>query len=159
MEPINNKTLKNLKKETDEENRINIVNKCINNIYVKLIEFAKIDDRTVFNYNINGNIPRPRSVLPNVQKENIKYEPKKQKPEDYEPKLCYATPEDAYYIKNNINDVIDGLKKLFPECSIEYKALSRGTDGRMYDIKDIDQKMMPFINQQFNQECIVIDWS
>jgi len=29
----------------------------------------------------------------------------------------------------------------------------------MYDIKDIDEKMKPFINISLNQEFIVVDWS
>lgn len=64
----------------------------------------------------------------------------------------------ALYEKNK-DDIINGLKTLFPDCSIDYKMLSRGNDGKMYDITNIDEKMKPFINRQNDQTYIVIDWS
>jgi hypothetical protein len=63
------------------------------------------------------------------------------------------------FYENNKDDIINGLKILFPDCSINYKMLSRGTDGKMYDITNIDEKMKPFINRQYDQAHIVIDWS
>jgi hypothetical protein len=63
------------------------------------------------------------------------------------------------FYENNKDDIINGLKKLFLDCSINYKMLSRGTDGKMYDITNIDEKMKPFINRQYDQAHIVIDWS
>jgi len=63
------------------------------------------------------------------------------------------------FIEKNKDDIINGLKTLFPDCSIEYKMLSRGNDGQMYDITNIDEKMRPFINRQHDQAHIVIDWS
>ena len=63
------------------------------------------------------------------------------------------------FFENNKDDIINGLKILFPDCSIDYKMLSRGNDGQMYDITNIDEKMRPFINRQHDQAHIVIDWS
>jgi hypothetical protein len=37
--------------------------------------------------------------------------------------------------------------------------LSRGNDGKMYDITNIDEKMRPFINRNYDRTYIVIDWS
>ncbi len=69
--------------------------------------------------------------------------------------------ENAYQIKIifNIHDILTRLRSLFPDSSVEYKTLSRGQDGKMYDIKDIDERMKPFINTQFNQQFIVVDWT
>ena len=64
----------------------------------------------------------------------------------------------TFYEKNK-DDIIIGLKTLFPDCSVDYKMLSRGNDGQMYDITNIDEKMKPFINRQNDQAYIVIDWS
>ena len=64
----------------------------------------------------------------------------------------------TFYEKNK-DDIISGLKTLFPDCLIDYKMLSRGNDGKMYDITNIDEKMRPFINRQRDQAHIVIDWS
>ena len=65
---------------------------------------------------------------------------------------------DPFFEKNK-DDIINGLKTLFPDCSVEYKMLSRGNDGQMYDITNIDEKMRPFINRQHDQAHIVVDWS
>jgi hypothetical protein len=62
-------------------------------------------------------------------------------------------------IEANLSDILTRLRSLFPDSSVEYKTLSRGQDGKMYDIKDIDERMKPFINTQFNQQFIVVDWT
>jgi hypothetical protein len=62
-------------------------------------------------------------------------------------------------IRDNIFDILSRLRTLFPDSSVEFKSLSRGQDGKMYDIAHIDEKMKPFINPQYNQNVIVIDWS
>ena len=62
-------------------------------------------------------------------------------------------------MKDNIFDILSRLRSLFPDSSVEFKSLSRGQDGKMYDIAHIDEKMRPFINGRFNQDVIVVDWS
>jgi len=61
--------------------------------------------------------------------------------------------------KEFIPRVIDGLKELFPDCSVEFASLSRGADGKLYDISKMDEKFIGFINKQQTQHSIVIDWS
>jgi hypothetical protein len=56
-------------------------------------------------------------------------------------------------------DVLDGLRFLFPDCSVNHALLVRGNDGQMYDVSKMDEKMRPFINTQQGQQHIVIDWS
>jgi hypothetical protein len=62
-------------------------------------------------------------------------------------------------IDSNMSDIVARLRSLFPDSSVEFKTLSRGQDGKMYDIRDIDERMKPFINTQFNQQFIVVDWT
>jgi len=59
----------------------------------------------------------------------------------------------------NMPDILDKLRGLFPDSKVDFKSLSRGQDGKMYDIADIDERMKPFIDTRFNQDFIVIDWS
>ena len=66
--------------------------------------------------------------------------------------------QDEFYDENK-DDIISGLKTLFPDCLIDYKMLSRGNDGKMYDITNIDDKMIPFINRNYDRTYIVVDWS
>jgi hypothetical protein len=65
----------------------------------------------------------------------------------------------SFAFRDSIFDILARLRSLFPDSSIEYKSLSRGQDGKMYDIVNIDERMKPFINPRHNQDVIVIDWS
>lgn len=56
-------------------------------------------------------------------------------------------------------DILKKLQSMFPDSKVEFKSLSRGQDGKMYDVADIDERMKPFIDNRFNQDFIVIDWS
>ena len=62
-------------------------------------------------------------------------------------------------LPNIMDDILEGLRTLFPGCDIEYRIMCRGKDGKLYDISTIDKSVMPFINQQSNEEHIIIDWS
>jgi hypothetical protein len=66
---------------------------------------------------------------------------------------------DPHYIRVNLPDILDRLRSMFPDSKVDFKSLSRGQDGKMYDVADIDERMKPFIDNRFNQDFIVIDWS
>jgi hypothetical protein len=120
-QPINRVDLQQLKAKTDEQNRVNQINEIINQIYSAVINQARTQTITSYNYKIH--------------------------------------PQYSTFYEKNKDDIICGLKTLFPDCSIDYKMLSRGNDGKMYDITNIDEKMRPFINRQHDQAHIVVDWS
>ena len=61
--------------------------------------------------------------------------------------------------RDNMVDILMGLRDLFPDCSIKNTTLSRGQDGKMYDISTMDEKLRPFIDSRYNQDSIIIDWS
>lgn len=63
-----------------------------------------------------------------------------------------------FYLKN-MPDILAGLQELFPGCAVSHTLLSRGTDGKMYDISKLDDKVLPFVNRALDQSYIVIDWS
>jgi hypothetical protein len=65
---------------------------------------------------------------------------------------------DPFYLKN-MPDILAGLQELFPDCDVSHTLLSRGTDGKMYDISKLDDKVLPFVNRALDQSYIVIDWS
>ena len=70
------------------------------------------------------------------------------------------TSHHGYFnVRNSMPDILDKLQGLFPDSKVEFKTLSRGQDGKMYDIVDIDERMKPFIDTRFKQDFIVIDWS
>jgi hypothetical protein len=56
-------------------------------------------------------------------------------------------------------DILAGLKELFPGCDVTHTLLSKGTDGKFYDISKLDDKVLPFVNRALDRSYIVIDWS
>jgi hypothetical protein len=65
---------------------------------------------------------------------------------------------DLFYVKN-MPDILAGLQELFPGCDVSNTLLSRGADGKMYDISKLDDKVLPFVNRALDQSHIVVDWS
>jgi hypothetical protein len=70
----------------------------------------------------------------------------------------HGIQKDPFYVKN-IADILAGLQELFPDCDVTHTLLARGTDGKMYDISKLDDKVLPFVNRALNQSYIVVDWS
>ncbi len=64
----------------------------------------------------------------------------------------------SFYLKN-VPDILAGLQELFPGCDVSHTLLSKGTDGKMYDISKLDDKVLPFVNRALDQSYIVVDWS
>ena len=63
-----------------------------------------------------------------------------------------------FYVKN-MPEILAGLQELFPDCDVSHTLLARGTDGKMYDISKLDDKVLPFVNRALDQSYIVVDWS
>ena len=70
----------------------------------------------------------------------------------------YRIQTDLFYLKN-MPDILAGLQELFPGCDVSHTLLSKGTDGKMYDISKLDDKVLPFVNRALDQSYIVVDWS
>jgi hypothetical protein len=62
-------------------------------------------------------------------------------------------------VRDNMPDILFKLQNLFPDSKVDFKTLSRGQDGKMYDVADIDERMRPFIDTRNKQDFIVVDWS
>ena len=65
---------------------------------------------------------------------------------------------DNFYIQN-IDTILNKLKKLFPECSVSHTLLAKGKNGKLYDISKINDDILPLIDTTLKQSYIVIDWS
>jgi hypothetical protein len=140
--PVTRDTLRNLKNKRDEEIRIQKVNACISKVYSDIIHKAKTSIETSYYY-----------MLPSVPVSNSTHLP---------------VPHPEFH-RENKEDILNGLRTLFPDCSVEYSALTliQGQDGKLYDISKMDEKVMQFAfhpsyrnNRNTSQELyIVIDWS
>lgn len=69
----------------------------------------------------------------------------------------------AAYIRENMEEILAGLRGFFPGCSVEYKEVStaKGSDGKEYDISKLDDIFIPFITERpvVTNQSVIIDWS
>jgi hypothetical protein len=126
---MSKESMQKLKAEQDEENRNKKIKEIVSNIYNSAIYTAKRTSNKSFHYEIPMN---------NTYK--------------------HDNSLDIFYV-NNKDEIVKILQELFTDCSVSFSILSRGNDGKLYDISKIDEKVIPFINRQFDKSYIVIDWS
>jgi len=69
----------------------------------------------------------------------------------------YPIPGHAGIVEN-MADILAQLKPLFPGCKVSHSLLSRGTDGKLYDIENIQDKDLPLLTA-VDKSYIVIEWS
>jgi hypothetical protein len=134
--PVTRDILRNLKNKRDEEMRIQKVNNCISQVYSAIIQKAKTSTETSY-YHMLPSFPVSKATH-----------------------LPAPHPE---FHRENMEDILHGLRTLFPDCSVEYSTLIQGQDGKLYDISKMDEKVMQFAfhpsYRKTSQEYIVIDWS
>lgn len=129
--PISRDTLRSMKAEEDEMKRMAEVNRVLSIIYREVVESAKSKDDTSYNYTIPV-----RGVV----------------------KATHQMLYDEFFMKN-MDEILVRLRSLFPECTVEQKTLSRGNDGKMYEISKMDSTLLPFVNHNYDQSFIVVNWS
>lgn len=125
--------MRGLKAKVEEEARLQRVNSIIGNIYNYATSVAKNGD-------MSHKFAIPKTHVNIHTGRHQTYGP------------------DPFYLENMV-DILDGLRNLFPECTVSHSTLSQGTDGKFYDISTLDEKVLPFINRALDQSFIVIDWS
>ena len=133
--PLSREHMRTLKKQKDEENRIKLLTHFITFIYHNAVKTGEKSDEPRYQYALEYN---PK----NISKRAIE-----------KPVIS------SDFIRANITDILSGLQSLFPGCSVEHTILTRGHDGKMYDILKMDKNVLQFINIAQTAEYIVIDWS
>jgi hypothetical protein len=126
-----------LKSKIDEELRIGTINNYVTYIYKEAIQQAKTSTSTSYSLDIDPQ----RTYMKRKTNINVQY--------------C----SQYKFYKDNMEEILSGLQRLFPDCSVKLSNMCTGNDGKRYDISTMDEKMLPFINQQNTFECIIIDWS
>jgi hypothetical protein len=71
----------------------------------------------------------------------------------------YELLHDKYFILANIQEILEYIQELFPDCSVKHTLMARGRDRKMYDISTIDDSKLPLVNHVEPNSYIVIDWS
>lgn len=115
----------------EEKIRLDKIKQIVDSIYYSAVEFAGTSTEISFKY----EIPRIRYRYHDSNRGS-----------------------DPFYL-NNMQDILNRLQTLFPDCSVTHALMARGRDGKIYDLSKMDDTVIPFIDQTLEQSYIVIDWS
>lgn len=140
--PMSRDEMRGMKAKKDEELRIKKLNQTIQMIYRNTISVAETSTNTTYSLDIDPQKIRQRIL-----------------PMNYPHQQNHPPNSEYQFYKDNMTEILSGLQDLFPGCIVKLAKMCTGNDGKRYDISTMDEKMLPFINQQQAFECIVIDWS
>jgi hypothetical protein len=116
-------------------------------IYYSVLSHAETTPETVFSFNLNS------TGAMFVSNKSIGYSSILNRPFQIT----------AAYIKENMEEILAGLRRFFPDCSVEYKEVSiaTGRDGKEYDISKLDDIFIPLISGRpvVTNQSVIIDWS
>lgn len=135
--PMNRDAMRGMKAKKDEELRTQKINTCVMRIYNEAIRYAETNSGTFYSLDIDRQQVSKRLLQPG----------------------CTIVGTEYQFYKDNMEEILSGLQDLFPGCTVKLAKMCTGNDGKRYDISKMDDKMLPFINQQNAFECIVVDWS
>ena len=140
-EPMSRYMMRELKAMTEEAARLERIKLIVNQVYSQAVQAAKSSSETSYNCQVpQGPAYNYQSIM-----ERMNY-------------LNQKIITDPFFIKN-MPDILAGVKELFPGCDVSHTLLAKGTDGKLYDISKLDEKVLPFVNRALDQSYIVIDWS
>lgn len=146
LTPFSRQTMRGLKEQKDEEAHIMKINSVVKQLYEETVRFAEINEETQYKINM---INKCYNSIKLPSNSNSLYNHNLQ-----------ITTE---YVREHMEEILTHLRRLFPDCSIEYKKVSmvRGRDGREYDVTTMDSILKSFVDMRMarTEECIVIDWT
>jgi hypothetical protein len=125
--------LNNLKSTVEEKNRRNRVEGFIGEIYTRAVAVAKVGEEKSYGH----PIPVRKYPLSSGRTQII---------------------YDDFY-RLNMPDILSGLQELFPDSKIKHAVLSLGADGKLRDISDLSDSILPAMMQALDQSYIVVDWT
>jgi hypothetical protein len=74
-------------------------------------------------------------------------------------KYYYPVPKDYPIYSAIIPVILCRLEALFPECIVSHTLLSRGTNGKLYDISKISDDDLTLVSTVDDYSYIIIDWT
>ena len=134
-EPISAKEMLVLKQKKKEKERLKILKNLLKLIYDSTANYGEKSKGTQYVY---------KAIVPFCQ-HNEFYN------------------DNEIFIKDNLNDIMAGLKHLFPDCDIQYKLYSANSKGNMHDITDLDTTHKLLVHYLNEGTCLesrfIIDWT
>ena len=132
LKPMSREAMCRLKQAADLEKRAKQVKHLISNFYSQAITKAKTTTETSIQLQGYGDF---------CNSDN------------------YGSEKLIKFTETDKDELLRGLRTLFPDCLVEYQILVQGNDGKMYDFSKMDKAMLPFINNRMTRENLVIDWT
>ena len=150
--------MQELKSQKEEEVRQRQIKKIVKEIYNEAVEVATNTTESSYNHEI-----------PSTQMAMYEISYRRQQKKNYDHQVAafvarnrtipyYQGAPDPFHIKN-MNDILAGLRDLFPGCFVSHTLLCQAKDGKMYDVAKLDDAVLPFVDRALDQSYIVIDWS
>ena len=164
--PMSRDAMRGLKAKLEEDVRLQGIKERVTYIFTQAWTAAKTNADTSFNFPIPFDMsPQPKKTIQVTQVPQKMVISKKEALFDAQMSSYQAAraagagrPSDPFYIEN-MPDILSGLQELFPGCTISHSIMCQGTDGKVYDISTLDEKVLPFVNRALDQSFIIIDWS
>jgi hypothetical protein len=146
LTPFSRDAMRELKAGKDEEAHILKIHSVVKQLYEETVRFAERSQETIYKINMNNRAYQHIQLDSNSNSS-----------------FHHALPITREYVTEHMEEILTHLRRLFPECSVEYKKVSmaRGRDGKEYDITTMDNILLSFIDvrQGRTEECIMIDWT
>jgi len=163
MQAMSREDMRGLKAKIEENARLQKVNTIVNRIYGEAVTLARTSLDTSFNYPIPPDLvqQRPRAAQARVMPAGMTAKEALFNQQQAQWEVMQANqgpPSDPFFLAN-MPDILSGLQQLFPDCTVTHSLLCQGTDGKLYDISTLDDKVLPFVNRALDRSFIVIDWS
>jgi len=141
LTPYSRDALRGMKAQVDEEKRLQGVRGIIERIHSYAVNQARTTQDTKYKYAVPVELALQPGYL--------------------HPHVISAQREPAVFHQVNMPDILKGLEELFPGCFVAFTSITmaQGNDGKMYDVSDLDQKALAFVNNRQSNSYIVIDWT
>jgi len=130
-----------LKAKKAEEERLKIVHITVENIYNSAITVAEYTTKSSFRLAI-GTVTHGALYDDNFPMYN-----------GHQPTIY-----DYTFIRENMKDILDGLRKLFVDCLVQHKTIAVLYGGESCDITNMDIRAIPLLEPNLVQNYIVIEW-
>ena len=137
--------MQTVKARQDEDFRKGMIKIIVEDLYKKALNSARSGANT-YNHAIPIVSQPSTNVAMKLTNTSIKYP------------APYKKSSDPFYLEN-MPDILHNLQDLFPDCSISHSIMTKGTDGKLYDVAKLDDTVLPFVDRALDQSYIVIDWS
>ena len=130
--PISKEGLRGLYAATQEEERQKKISQIVHVIYGQVLATSKSSAVTVYKHDCGD--PHNRSGR------------------------GYISKLDPFY-EANMEDILVRLQSIFPDSSVQYKRITKGSDGTVVDLSTVDSYIRSLIKIAEDVHYIVIDWS